>query len=302
MSKNYLYLFCKSYLGDLTRAYDLWKSIKRYNRDKIPFYLSVPQKDLETFMLFFAEDAKDISWVTDEKIISSAPNFNLETYYKLDGRLSQQVVKSEFWRLFQVDICYLCLDSESEFIRDFYISDFFYNDTPYTIIHQNKELLQLAENKGIKKIGIHFKNESKLLKDIFKRTGPDYDFGPTPVIWCSKVWRSLDDIFLKPNDMTFWDAIGKVPSELRWYGEALLAYKAIPLVPIEPIFRVYHYDWQYFTNRKLGETHKILMNNYLGVLKQSNWEFERDYGVQATRKSLLSRILKKLKRLAARFR
>lgn len=302
MSESNFYLFCKSYSGDVARVWDLWLSIKVFNKDKIPFYISVPEKELGYFKSFFGMDANEIKWVTDEEIIKKTPNPSLGRYASWDGRLSQQVVKSEFWRLFEEDISYLCLDSESQFIRDFYIVDYFLNDVPYTVFHQNKELLQLAENKKIKKINFHFLNESNLLKNLFKRLGPNYDFGPTPVIWSSKVWKSLEENYLNPNGLSLWDAVEMAPSELRWYGEALLAYNAIPIYPIEPIFRVYHYDWQYFTSKKMGETNKTLIANYLGILKQSNWDYERDYGQQAKRKSFLSKVVRVLKRIAARFR
>ncbi len=302
MCNDNFYLFCKSYLGDIDRAWDLWKSIEAFNKDKTPFYLSVPQKELEHFKSFFGMDANKIIWVADEDIIKCCPISSIDKYAEWDGRLSQQVIKSEFWRLFKGEVSYLCLDSESQFIRNFYELDFLLNGDPYTVFHQNKELLQLAENKKIHKVTSHFLDESRQLKTIFKRLGPNYDFGPTPVIWSSKVWKSLDENYLKPNNLTLWDAIEMAPSELRWYGEALLAYKAIPIYPIEPIFRVYHYDWQYFTNKKIGENNKALSTNYLGFLRQSNWDYERDSGKQAKRKSFLSKAVRVLKRIAARFR
>jgi len=78
------------------------------------------------------------------------------------------------------------------------------------------------------------------------------------------------------------------------YGEALLKYGAIPLIAIEPLFRVYHYDWQYFLMKRIGESEDKLKENYLGVLYQSNWESNLSFGEQA--KSLPSRILKNVKR------
>ncbi len=301
-SSKKFHLLCKSYIGDLARSIKLWESIKKHNKELIPFWLCVPQADIDLFKLSFGSDSAKINWVTDEEIVLSGQNCGVDRYKTWDGRLSQQVIKSEFWRLFDGDITYLCIDSESQFIKDFYSIDFFNGETPYTIFHQNKELLQLAVNKKIDKVASNFFAESVLLKNIFNRTGPDYDFGPTPAIWSSKVWRSLDECYLKPNNMTFWDAIERVPSELRWYGESLLAYKAIPVYPIEPIFRVYHYDWQFFVNKRLGETVRGLSVNYLGVLKQSNWDYQNDYGNQANRKSFLSRLLRGLKRFLAQYR
>lgn len=296
------HLFCKSYLGDLARVMVLWSSIKKHNRDNIPFWLCVPQAEIDQFKSVFGVDVDGISWLTDEEVISCKSKGELDYYFRWDGRLSQQVIKSQFWRLFNHDITYLCIDSESQFIKDFYISDFLNDGIPYTVMHQNKELLQLATNKNIDKVAHHFFKDSHSVKKIFDRFGPDYDFGPTPVIWSSKVWKSLEDNYLKPNMITFWDAIEKIPSELRWYGEALLAYKAIPVLPIEPIFRVYHYDWQFFTNKKLGETPENLTPNYLGILKQSNWDYQSDYGSHANRKSFASRLLRGIKRFFSQYR
>ena len=300
---NKFYIFCKSYLGDLGRVQLLWESIQRHNKDQIPFYVSVPQKELAEFQEKIT-NSQGIIWITDEEIISSNSLSNLEIYYAWDGRLSQQVIKSEFWRIFDKDqISYLCLDSESVFIKDFYLDNFLSAEgEPYTVVHQNKELLQLAANKGINKVLINFNGVCQMLKSIFNRVGPNYDFGPTPVIWSSKVWRALDENYLKPNQKTIWDAIKSHPSELQWYGEALLKFKPIPLLPLEPLFKVYHYDWQYYYGKKNSETPIVLSENYLGYLRQSNWDYDSDYGAHASRKSFGSRVLRKIKRFFAKYR
>jgi hypothetical protein len=112
----------------------------------------------------------------------------------------------------------------------------------------------------------------------------------------------LDEKYLRVNGITIWDAIKVSPSELQWYGEALLAYRSIPLMPLEPIFRVYHYDWHYFFYKKIGETEDTLVQQYLGVLHQSNWDYSYDYGKHIKRKSFFSRLFRRLKRLAAPYR
>lgn len=281
----------------------MWESIQKFNRDSIPFYISVPEKDLELFKANIHDPDKLIHWVTDENVVVANSAESLKTYREWDGRLSQQVIKSEFWRLFTYPISYLCIDSESKFIKNFYLSDFLHEDGhPYTVMHQNKELLQLATNKGVLKVPTNFYRESETMKKVFGRVGVDYDFGPTPVIWSSKVWRDLDEKYFKPKRMTIWDAILSVPSELRWYGEALCFYGSIPIHSIESMFRVYHYDWQYFFSKKNGETEGLLIQQYLGVLKQSNWDYELDYGQHATRKSLLSRVVRRLKRVLSHFK
>lgn len=301
-------IFCKSYEGDLLRFERLWKSIKNFNKQKIDCFISVPKKDLSLFKNHINDSVDYLHWICDENIVQLNPNAEaMDMYASWDGRLSQQVIKAEFWRYLEKigfrDSAYLCIDSESVFIKDFKVSDFMYSsEFPYTVIHQSKDLLQLATNKKIKKVPENFHKDCSLMKEVFNRVGCDYDFGPTPVIWSSKVWQDLDKNYLKPLKTTIWHAIQERPSELRWYGEALLHFKSIPLYPIEPIFRVYHYDWQYFSLKAQGETIETISQEFFGYLKQSSWEFEADYGSHAKRKSIPSRCLRGLKRFFSKYR
>lgn len=294
-------LFCKSYAGDLRRVQRLWQSIQRHNLEKIPFYVSVPAADLPLFENTIG-NPQGLFWVKDEDIVMANPRAKLECYRQWDGRLSQQAVKSEFWRYTECN-AYLCIDSDSEFIRDFHLADFVDDrGDPYTVMSQSKELLQLAANKGISKVIDNFHRECKMMKSVFGRNGPDYDFAPTPVIWSARVWRDLDEYYLKPKGITLWDAIKERPSELRWYGEALLQFKSIPLMPIEALFRCYHYNWQWHALRRQGESKETLQQEYLGVVYQSNWQYELDHGDYAQRKSIPSRLARLIRSRLARFR
>jgi hypothetical protein len=95
--------------------------------------------------------------------------------------------------------------------------------------------------------------------------------------------------------MTFWDYSMADRPETLTYLEALLKFKAIPLYAIEQLFRVYYYDWHYFLLKRLGETEEKLKQHFLGVIYQSNWNLELDYG--GSTKSTASRFVRKLKRL-----
>lgn len=294
-------LFCKSYAGDLLRFARLWNSICKHNREKLPFYASVPAAELELFQKEVGYPP-GLVWMTDEEIVNANPPLNTDRYRAWDGRKSQQVVKSEFWRYVDCD-AYLCLDSESEFLRDFGLLDFLHSSgAPYTVMHQNKELLQLAADKGISKVLRENAAEADRGRSIFGREGPDYVFGPTPVIWAKAVWHDLDKRYLEPRGWTLWDAIESFPSELHWYGEALMHFQSIPLQPIGPLFRVYHYNWQWHTMQRLGETPEKLKANYLGMLRQSNWDYSRDSGLGNRRKSPASQLLRACKHFLARFR
>ena len=294
-------MYCKSYEGDIHRVERLWQSIEAYNANQLRFYISVPERDIADFKKRLPHDSL-LTLLTDEEIVSVGPGDGLKHYREWPGQLSQQVVKSEFWRL---DACesYLLLDSDNVFIRPFRRGDFLSPDnTPYTVITQGKEFRQLSLNKGIEKIQRNFLYESQLLKRIFERSGPDYDFGIPPVVWSKKVWSDLYEKYLAPRRMLFWDAITLAPIELRWYGEALLKYRSIPLIPVEPFFRSYLYSWQYYHLKKNGETLDTLKEHYLGVVYQSNWQTSLDSISKKYKKNFISRNIRDLKLLLSRFR
>jgi hypothetical protein len=72
--------------------------------------------------------------------------------------------------------------------------------------------------------------------------------------------------------MTIWDAIALHSTEMRWYGEALMFSKAIKLHPISPLFKVYHYEWQFKNDNLKKITESELSQKYIGVIHQSNWD------------------------------
>jgi len=287
-----LVLYCKSYRRDFLRLKRLLKSIQRYNVEKIPFYISTPAAD--KILLTETVGTEGYLWVADEDIVKSNPRVDFAKYQAMPGGLSQQIIKSEFWRLGFAQN-YLCLDSDSFFIHQFCRADFLANDgVPYTVLHQNKEFFQLASDRGHQKIEIDLKIEAERVKAIFDRQGPNFYCAPAPFIWSGKVWHSLDLEYLQPKGISLWDFISHELPETLIYGETLLKYRAIPLIAIEPLFRTYHYDWQYFLMKRLGETEVKVAQHYLGMIYQSNWESELNLG--QFQKTLPSRLLKRIKR------
>jgi hypothetical protein len=236
----------------------------------------------------------DYQWVADEEIIAANPRANLVKYREMPGGLSQQIVKAEFWRLGLAGN-YLCLDSDSKFIRDFRQSDFVADDNiPYTVLHQNKELFQMADNRGHIKVERDLRVEAERVKALFGRSGPNFYCAPAPFNWSAKVWQSLDSEYLQPQGISIWDLITPEHPESLIYGEAIMKYRAVPLIAIEPLFRTYHYDWQYFLMKRLGETEAKLAQHYFGVIYQSAWEIDGHLGGPS--KSLPSRLLRRIKR------
>ena len=285
-------LYCKSYSEDFLRLQKLLRSIQRYNIEQISFYISTPGG--ERALLEGIIGKQGYIWIADEDIVSANPRASLAQYRAMPGGLSQQIIKAEFWRL-GLAKNYLCLDSDSKFIRDFRKSDFVSNENvPYTVLHQNKELFQIASNRGHHKVERDLKIEAERVQKLFGRVGPHFYCAPAPFNWSAQVWQSLDQEYLQPKSISIWDLITLDHPESLIYGEALMKYHAIPLITVEPLFRTYHYDWQYFLMRRLGETEAKLAQNYFGVIYQSAWDTDGHLG--SSNKSLPSRLLRRIKR------
>lgn len=288
-------LYCKSYRRDVRRAARLAESIRRFNLQKLPFYLSCPASDMQLFKSTIGSEG--VIFLEDEEIIAANPALDQKVIDELPGVVSQQIVKSEFWRL---GLCenYLCLDSDSYFIRNFGRDDFLTPaGVPYTVMNDSMELRLFGALHRHEKIARNIDADCRTVMNIFGRTGRQYEFGPLPVVWSKRVWSDLAEKFLAPRGMNFYDAMKLFPSEMRWYGEALLMYRSIELWPVETLFRCYHYEQQYLQAKKAGETDELLSRIFLGVVVQSAWDKPMEYGYN---KGVLSRLARKFRRRVLR--
>ena len=285
-------LYCKSYNRDVRRAARLAESVRRFNPHHLPFYLSCPAGDLPLFRNTVGNEG--VIFLADEEIISANAALDQHVIDALPGGISQQIVKSEFWRL-NISTNYLCLDSDSYFIRDCKKEDFLSpSGAPYTVMNESLELRLFGAIFQHEKIARNIDADCETIMTILGRSGRHYDFGPLPVVWSRHVWSDLSEKHLEPRKMNFCDAIKLFPSEMRWYGEALLKFRSIELWPVETLFRCYHYEDQFANARKAGETDECLSKVYLGVCLQSNWDEGMDFG--QSRKNVLSRLNRTIKR------
>ena len=259
---NNVVLYCKSFSGDVQRVKILLQSVENHNKDNIPFYISVPSTDITLFKHVLG--TANYTLISDEEII----NTNLCQSWK-----NQQVVKMMFWKL-NLAPNYIVIDSDAYFIRDYYISDFIHHDsTPYTIIHEQKDMFSWAiVNFG--RLGFNpiesFKECRLPIMELFERKGKLYDFGSMPVVWSNLVWQTLEEEYIKPNNLTFQRLIDTISSEFTWYGEWLLTRKPIELWPSEHIFKGFHYMQQYQDYKQLGYKEEDWAKLYLGVVMQSS--------------------------------
>ncbi len=257
-------IYCKSYRNDLERLKFQAESIEKYNFDNMPYFVSCPIADYDIFKKSLPSF---VVIIKDEDIINSTCVQNWKT---------QQIIKSQLWKYVEVEN-YLCIDSDSYFIKPFYYDDFMVDDNiPYTVMHQQKNLFQwtsrYSRDLGFDPQEGFNKTRERIGKELFGRKFKvNYDFGPSPVIWSSKVWICLEENYIKPNNLTFESLITYESSEFTWYGECLLAFKPIELYPIEPLFLVFHYSLQLKQFYEQGYTEQDISKCYLGLIMTSNW-------------------------------
>ncbi|MDT7515478.1 DUF6492 family protein [Rhodoferax mekongensis] len=291
-----LSLYCKSYRTDLRRVIRLMASIARFNTSHIPVYISVPEADLALFSEHLRGSTAHL--LSDESILQASPRIDASQVARMHGAISQQIVKSEFWRL-GLSQAYVCLDSDAVFIRPFDAQDFLAPDGyPYTVLDEAHDLLEGALRHRQDRILDAFIREATQVQQKFGRQGRRYSFGPFPLVWHRAVWESLDLRYLQPRGLSFADAIAEAPIESRWYGEAMLAYQAIPMHPCQALFKVYHYAWQFDNETRRGISETQLASLYCGVIYQSAWEREMDWPMEGG--NLLSRLGRKTRRLLGR--
>ncbi|GAO41044.1 DUF6492 family protein [Flavihumibacter petaseus] len=264
-----LLLFIKSYQPDFLRVEKLLASIGKFNTDNIPVLLSVNNDDYRYFRKRLPE-AVDI--IRDSDIVDCKLK---------DGWRYQQVIKAQVNRL---NICnaYLCLDSDSEFIRPFSYADFLYDDkTPYTVMHESKAFKDTMELLGMDSADLFQSRALKATRQYFGTHGKAWDYGPSPYLWSTSVWRHFQDHFLGERKQNFeqffreMEEKAALPSEAVIYGEYLLKTRVIDILPVEGYFKVYHYQEQYELEKDHFDLER-LSKNYLGIIMQSNWDKAAD--------------------------
>jgi len=260
-----------TYIGDIEYVERLILSYKKYNIDEIPMYIAVPSSDMEAFEKF-ADD--NIELLSMESITNNLVNDN-SVFGIRPGYINQEIIKLAFW---EKGLCenYFCMDSDGEFVRDFYISDFMYDeDTPYTILVEDNELK--VEPEYYKKYGA---GREKLIRLIQKEVGLVDERILTchgfAILSC-KVLESLYKKHMIPNNLTYQDLLNKAPYEFSWYNMWLQKDKTIEIKFKEHIFKYFHHKNHHLEYLQKGITLNDISRGYVGVVINSN--YSRWYGV-----------------------
>ena len=233
---NKLVFFCKTYIGDIIYFKNLINSYNLHNKDNIKLYVSVPLSDIESFMCF---SNKNIIIITDESYAGKyLTNEYLYNHFS-PGYINQQICKLSFW---ETGFCdnYLCLDSETYFIKDFYIKDFMHDETtPYIVLTMDKDLYTSNEYKeyaDFRQKGIKLIYDKIDLKDLRYRTCHNSQ------IFNAEVLKSFKYDFLAKNNLTYLSVISYSPLEFTWYNAWFQKCNLVKEYAIEPIFKNVSYQ------------------------------------------------------------
>ena len=289
-----LVFMLKTYSNDVLYAQRLISSYQKHNANLIPMFIVVPEVDVELFEKFkdkniqiIAEESVTDFLVKDDSVRGIRP-----------GYINQEIIKLAFWEL---GLCenYLCLDSDAEFIRDFYFSDFMYDEnTPFSILVEDNELAVDPEYYNE-----HWIGRSKLLEVIKKELeleDPRTLTCHNMTIFSAKVLKAFKEKYLLPRGYTYIDLLKKSPYEFSWYNFWLQKDITIPIVFREPLFKMFHTKNQHLEYIRKKITIKDIARGYLGVVVNSN--YSRGFGVvgydqeKLYKVNILKRVLKKLKK------
>ena len=262
--KNFV-VFCKTYSGDLDRVSLMIASFNKYNIDKLPLILSVPERELEMFKHF---ESKTIQIVTDESY--AGKYFTQECLSGLPvGYCNQEICKLAFWES-KIAKNYLCLDSDSLFIRDFHESDFMADhDTPYMVLVMDKDL-------AIEK---HYHDYWLGRQEFIKKIYHAVDLNDSRYRTChnaqvlnSVVLESLKRDFMQKHKYNYADLIAIAPFEFTWYNAWFQKCGLIREIAVEPFFKMFHMRVEYTMSRLRGLTLDDYAYSYVGIVLNGNWD------------------------------
>ncbi|MEM9694913.1 MAG: DUF6492 family protein [Myxococcota bacterium] len=267
-----LLLFVKTYRKDIALFARLLRSIERHNVDDLPLVVSVNDRDLGLFRTTFPGRV-----VVPDSVVFASRCRRPWTY--------QQIIKSSVWR---VGICenYLCLDSDSFFVRDFRRSDFIRDSLPLTPIYNNEDTWRSQgrtqlDDKGLKETQ-NLVDEARKTRDAIRRfvgtEEAELAFAPPPYLWRCETWHAFcrEYELLSPDDydrlyIDFPRRWGASPAETWFYSEYYNLRRPYPLVEVPAYFEMFHTEKDAADCRATGWTLDSLREYFLGITVQGNW-------------------------------
>lgn len=167
------------------------------------------------------------------------------------------------------------IDSDGEFIRSFYLSDFIAEDGfPYSILIEDNEL---------KVDPVYFNHcdwtgREKLIRKISSAIDLNFKVMLTAHGFCilsSQIINDLVKKFMEPNHYSFKDLLEISPYEFSWYNMWLQKSNIIPIHTREPLFKYFHTENQLIQYKWRNITIDDIARGYVGIVVNSNFQPNR---------------------------
>jgi len=268
----------KSYRGDIDEARRLIESYRRFAPGDIPLTALVPQEDLPLFKAFVGGDIDLIAEEELQQHLVTEPVGGLRP-----GYANQEILKLAFHEL-GVYQHYFTVDSELEFLRPFFTTDFLAPDGyPYSILEEDRDLIVNFDY-----FEHYWKSREQAHRLIWEAVSVD-----DPVIrtchghttLSTSVLRSFVSDFLVPRGWSYRDAIDFAPYEYTWYNAWLLKSDVIPVHPRESLVKVFHTESELLASLALGIDRTAIARGYLAVLVNGNFDQSRSLSFDFTDKT-----------------
>jgi hypothetical protein len=186
------------------------------------------------------------------------------------GYLNQEIVKLSFWEL-QYCENYLCVDSDAEFIKDFYFNDFMYDsNTPYSILIEDNELKVEPEYYFNHWLGRE-RSLSKIKQELGINEQTKFLTSHGLSILSSRVLESFRNNFLMKKGIQYKDLLIISPYEFSWYNFWLQLKKPIDIIIREPLFKTFHHKNQHLEYVLRKVSLNDIKRGYLGIVVNSNY-------------------------------
>ncbi|RDU62096.1 DUF6492 family protein [Helicobacter sp. MIT 14-3879] len=292
--------FCITHYADYDNFKVMINSFKKHNIQNISFIIALQdnrkynnesiddyefKKILDKFKKF--ED-KNISIILDSDFASSNLIKNKILKDFSIGYINQEIAKLCF---FESNIAehYLCIDSDSIFIRDFKKEDFFYDDsTPYICLVQDKDLHSKPYYKDFAKARI---NNIKKIFDFLELKDKRLRTCHNTQIISSIVMKDFKIKVMQNKNLSYSDLLKISPFEFTWYSAYFQKCGIINEVSIEPFFKMYHTKVEYLFDKISNQSLENLKDNYIGVILNSNWWGGVEHKKAFKNRTILDRIL-----------
>ncbi len=266
----------KTYRDDALYVRRLIDSMARYNVDNVPLYVVCPDEDINIFKEICSRVTATIlpeslfqSHLTSEFVQLEHEDFTIRP-----GYINQEIVKIAFWEIGVADN-YLCIDSDAEFIRPFYASDFIAPDSfPYTTLTEDFSLIvdsyyyHMCGWEGRKK-------RIQRINEAIDFPQTNFETSHGCVVFNSRVLKDFYENFMLKNGFSYIGILKICPYEFSWYNMWLQKTKVIPIHKREPIILCFHHEQQLKQYKSAGIALADLARAYVAIVVNSNFQPDR---------------------------